>query len=249
MSSENKHIKELGHALEPFAVSTVLAGEIITFSKTSKKIKFILAGKDFDSEKYKEEVVIYEDQLKRSPEKIKALVLSKLQANKTIYARNCEVRKIDKETAVNFLENYHLMNSTQSGFNFGLFYLDELVAVASFSKGRKMNRLREDQRSFELIRFCCKSGITITGGLSKLIKNFCEEKKAGDVMTYVDKDLSDGTSFIRAGFKKHSETEATYFLVNRVTFERNMATKDELYDAKKFYRIKNSGNVKLVYTP
>lgn len=193
--------------------------------------------------------VVHIDHVINVPEKIAALILSQLKVNKTVYARNCKLNRIDRIQAEEFLQKYHLLNSTKSSFNFGLFYKDELVAVASFSNGRKMDRLREDQRSFELIRFCSKSGITITGGLSKIIKNFCVEKKAGDVMTYVDKDLSDGSSFIRAGFKKHSETGATYFLVNKITFERTITKEDAIYDTKKFYRTKNSGNVKLVYTP
>lgn len=135
------------------------------------------------------------------------MLRSKFGLNKTIFARQCELKKIDKETANDFLNAYHLMNATQSAFNYGLFYKEELVAVASFSKGRKMNRLQEHERSFELIRFCCKEGITVTGGLTKLVKNFCREKNAGDVMTYVSKQFGNGKSFANAGFKKHSETE------------------------------------------
>lgn len=216
-------------------------------SKGDQQAIFFLSDENSDSDL--SSPVIHVDHLIRAPEKIAALVLSQLKLNQTVYARNCEAKRIERSVAEEFLNNYHLHNSTQSGFNMGLFLKEELIAVASFSKGRKMNRLREDQRSFELIRFCSKSGVTITGGLSKLIKNFCEEKKAGDIMTYVDKDLSDGSSFIRAGFKKHSETEETYFLVNRTTFERKIIAKDAVYNEKDFYRTKNSGNVKLVYTP
>lgn len=153
------------------------------------------------------------DFILHQPTKLVALVQSKLGLNKTIFARSCELKKIEKKTAGEFLDNFHLMNSTQSAFNYGLFYKGELMSVASFSKGRKMNRLPEDKRSFELIRFCSRQGITVTGGLTKLVKNFCREKNAGDVMTYVDKQFSDGASFVKAGFTKHSETERNTKLV------------------------------------
>ncbi len=176
------------------------------------------------------------------------MVLSKLQLNKTIFARNCVVKKLDKKTAANFLETYHLMGNTQSGFNLGLFYKDELFTIASFSKGRKMNRLHEHQRSFELIRFCCKSGISVTGGLSKLMNHFFIEKNAGDIMTYVDKQWSDGKSFINAGFKKHSEKEPNYFLINKSTFERKLLkNKHEPFDTNTFYLTQNLGSIKLIY--
>lgn len=184
------------------------------------------------------------------PEKLAAIIQSKLGLNIKIFARNCEVKKIDKSKAENFINQYHLMKATQSAFNYGLFLKEELIAVAAFSKGRKMNRLSEDKRSYELIRFCCKDGLSIAGGLSKLIKNFCRERDAGDVMTYIDKQLLPGNSFINAGFVTHSETEPSYYLVDKSSFERQ-AIKPKIpdYNTQQFYRIKNSGNIKLVYTP
>ncbi len=190
------------------------------------------------------------DLIAAKPGKLAAIIQSKLKLNKKIFARNCQIKKIDKQNAIKFLNQYHLMNSTQSSSNLGLIYKDELLAVASFSKGRKMNRLPENKRSYELIRFCCMEGITVTGGLTKLIKKFCKEKNAGDVMTYIDKQLSQGESFIKAGFKKIGETTPEYFLVNKKTFERiPFKNFNEKFDTKLFYLTQNSGNIKLVYTP
>lgn len=184
------------------------------------------------------------------PDKLAAVISSKTGLNKTIFARNCEVKKIEKTVAEKFLDEYHLMNSTSSAYNYGLYFKNELLAVASFSKGRKMNRLPEDKRSFELIRFCCREGITVTGGLTKLVKNFCREKNAGDIMTYVDKQFSSGESFAKAGFVRHSETEPKFFLVNKKTFERIPAESNaDDFDPAKFYLVNNEGNIKFVYTP
>jgi hypothetical protein len=128
-----------------------------------------------------------------------------------------------------------------------VFFKEDLVAVASFSKGRKMDRLPEDRRSFELIRFCCKSGITVTGGLTRLVKNFAIEKNAGDIMTYVDKQLSDGRSFMHAGFKKLGESQPVAFLIDKNNFERQYYTGGS-FDQKRFYLAHNLGNLKLIYT-
>jgi hypothetical protein len=224
-----------------------LEEDILLFRYKEKELAFRLIG---DSVKRTEgEKVIHLDQLLREPLKMAALVRSRLHLNRTVFARNCSVKKVDKETAQEFLEKYHIMGSTQSAYNLGLYTGDTLIALASFSKGRKMDRLQPEQRSFELIRFCCKSGITVTGGLTKLVKHFCEERKAGDVMTYVEKELSDGRSFISAGFKKYDETEPNYFLVDRRTYERIPAKREAVYDAKRFYLSHNGGNLKMVYTP
>lgn len=223
--------------------------EKMSFSKEGRTIDFFLTGENFDFRTTNKDSLIPMDYLVHQKKKLIPLILSKLKLNKTIFARNCTVKKVDKEIAVHFLNTYHLLNATQSAFNLGLFCKGELLALASFSKGRKMNRLQENQRSFELIRFCCKSGITVTGGLTRLVKNFCEEKKAGDIMTYVDKQLSDGRSFINAGFKKHGETEPNYFLIDKNTFERNAFSDGEIFDPGKFYKTQNAGNIKLVFTP
>jgi hypothetical protein len=242
ISQKNKYILNFKKLLQKKGIDVIINGNSFICSANKKKYSFMV------SQSEKEEIPF--DYLVTRSEKLVALIQSKLGLNKTVFARNCEVKKIDKETATDFLDKYHIINSTQSAFNYGLTYKNELLAMASFSKGRKMNRLPINKRSFELIRFCCKEGITITGGLTKLIKNFCKDKEAGDIMTYIDKQFSEGASFIRAGFVKHSETEANYFLINRKTFERlPLKSTNEAFDESLFYKIQNSGNLKLVYTP
>lgn len=187
------------------------------------------------------------DLLVSKKDKLISIIQSKLHYTRKVYGRQCVARRIEAVVAEKFLNEYHLMSFASSAFHYGLFDSAELIAVASFSKGRKMNRLQEHQRSFELVRFCCKDGITITGGLTKLLKCFADEKNPGDIMTYVDKQLSEGASYIKCGFKFHSETKKQEFLINANTFERNYY-KGEKFDPKKFYISENLGNLKLVYT-
>lgn len=249
-----KKIQTALHVLEKelkkHAVNVEHKEQTLSFFTKEHSIAFTLTGDNFNTLVSQHEPVISVDQLIREPQKIAGIVCSKLGLNKKIYARQCLVEKVDKKTAEQFLTTWHLMGATQSAYNLGLFYNQELVALASFSKGRKMNRLPEDKRSFELIRFCSISGVTITGGLTKLLNHFFIEKEAGDIMTYVDKQLSDGRSFINAGFTTHSETEPNYFLIDKHTFERTLLKdKDADFDVEKFYLTKNSGSIKLVYIP
>lgn len=238
----------LKNVLQHHGIETTCVKNQLCFSKDHKQLHFLLADEYFVSPEQVGESIISLDYLAKAPEKMEAIILSKLHLNATVFARNCEVKKIDKKTATEFLDKYHLMGATQSGFNIGLVHKTELLALASFSKGRKMNRLPENKRSFELIRFCSKSGITITGGLTKLLKHFYMDKEAGDIMTYVDKQLSDGEAFIRAGFEKHSDMPPNYFLINRKTFDRTvLKDKEEFFDVSKFYRTQNLGSLKLVY--
>ena len=243
-------MSQIKQELELHGADCLYSNNKLAVSTAHKKITFFISGEHFDFEKHAGTLVIPEDQLIRQPEILSGIFLSRLNLNRKIFARQCELRKIDRSVSEAFLNNWHLMGATQSAFNLGLYFKDKLVCVASFSKGRKMDRLPEDQRSFELIRFCTMPGVTVTGGLTKLIRHFCKEKQAGDLMTYVDRQLSDGASFLKAGFEKYGETAPNYFLINRSNFERTaVKSKDVSFDHKLFYLTQNLGNIKLVYTP
>ena len=119
---------------------------------------------------------------------------------KRIHARQCILIRIDKKSASAFIDAYHIMGYAASYYNYGLFLKGELVAVACFSKGRRMNRLPQDKKSFELIRFCNKNFYTVVGGLSKFIHHFEIEHMPGDIMTYVDIAWGQPSAYYTLGF-------------------------------------------------
>jgi hypothetical protein len=74
-------------------------------------------------------------------------------------------------------------------------------------------------------------------------------------MTYIDKDWGDGNAYLKLGFKIHSETEPQTFVFNKTNFEKYHIDKlpenisIELQSNNQNLEIvKNSGNLKLVYT-
>lgn len=69
-------------------------------------------------------------------------------------------------------------------------------------------------------------------------------------MTYVDQQWSEGEAFVKAGFKRAEQTQPKTFLINRKTFERKqIENTGDAEDPKQFFLLKDSGNVKLIYTP
>ncbi len=219
---------------------------VLIVKHNEKTLKFLIADAPVAIVAEKPQHVIPFDYLVNSRQKLCGMILSQLKMNQKIFARKCEVKKVEKSEAEIFFNQHHLLGATGSAYNLGLFYEGELVALASFSKGRKMNRLAAHERSFELIRFCNKTGLTVTGGLSRLLKTFFELKAAGDIMTYVDKQFSDGQSFMKAGFTLHSEKAPLQFLINRNTFERKLF-QGESFDGANFYLGENAGSIKMVY--
>ncbi len=177
------------------------------------------------------------------------IILSRISAllGKTnkIHGRNCTIKSIDKKQAEEFLNQNHLLGFANSYHKFGLYFKDELMAVATFSKGRKMNRLPSDKKSFELVRFANKNFTIVVGGLSKLLNHFVELKTPGDIMTYIDKEWSEGKSFIKLGFVILEETEPLDFYIEN---DKKYLVKHQMDESKNIEKISNEGNLKLVKT-
>ena len=204
-----------------------------------------------------------------------AIVQSRLRAafgqSQRIPARLTRVSRIDKPTLDAFLEKNHLQVTTKAKYKYGLFLperyfrvLDEngnrfrpflqadntlLVAVASFSGGKNILREGVNHRSFELIRFANLLNCTVVGGLDKLLKAFIKELKPDDIMTYADRDWSDGRSYERLGFERVEATAPQLFWLNPMTGERLSAERlnqEAILDT--WIRICNSGSWKYLKT-
>ncbi len=138
----------------------------------------------------------------------------------TIHAKNCVSKKILKLDACKFLEKNHLMGFAKAGSHYALIENKIIVAVASFSKGRKMNDLPEYKKSFELIRYASLPFISITGGLSKLINSFAIENHPGDIMTYIDPFIGNTKSYLGLGFILENKTKSFSTHIEKKTLKR-----------------------------
>jgi hypothetical protein len=241
-------LKFLATVLDGLGIRTSIEDKTVLFTSGNREFKITIANEN-ETHDDGQSPSIPPDYFFSAPGKIKWLIIDRLKMNQVVFARHCEFRKISRETAKKFLDEFHFLRYASAAFHYGLFHRDILLAVAAFSKGRKMKRLPAAKRSFELIRFCTKGGFTVSGGLSKLVLNFCREKNAGDVMTYVDRQWSGIRAFQKAGFVVAGETPPNYFLVSRNTFDRTPWDPLVEFDKRKFYLTSNAGNAKLVYTP
>ena len=107
--------------------------------------------------------------------------------SKTVFARNCDVRKIDRKTAGDFLDRHHVYGSAACRHCYGLFrrrvtgrseiqpmenkaVCGELVAVACFSNARRWNKSGKIVTSYELVRYASLEDTRVVGGMGKLLK-------------------------------------------------------------------------------
>jgi hypothetical protein len=228
-----------------FTLKTIFPNNLLGVNVSTCKINIAVNNKTFS---------FWLNDWQNKKEIVLSIINSKLGLNKKVFGRNCEVKKVTKNEAETFLNQNHLLGYKSAYFKYALFCKQEMVAIATFSKGRKMNRLEANKRSFALISFCCKKVISVTGGLSKLLNAFVNDLQPGDIMTYIDKDWSDGSAYLKLGFKIHSDTEPQSFVFNKTNFEKYHLEKilenisiELQSNNPNFEIVKNSGNLKLVY--
>ena len=186
------------------------------------------------------QVVLHEDTWKQRKSPVIQRLTSLCGMNKNrIHGRKTKVKKTDRNKARSFIDQHHLMGFGGGKVFLGLYSADDLVAIAAFSKVILMKYETPTYRSAELVRFCSLSGFTVVGGLDKLVQHFLKHYETDDLITYVDKETSDGRSFKRLGFDLIGETEPLHFTL--VAGQRKRVEHSEKVDSAV---ISNQGNWK-----
>ncbi|MGO1244267.1 MAG: hypothetical protein ACTMH4_09310 [Sphingobacterium sp.] len=189
------------------------------------------------------------DQLATAPKKTLLRLLTLLGKGQVIYARQTVVARIDKKVALDFQIDHHLQLALAGKYRYGLFSDGELISIAVFSGGRHMRDKKASYRSFELLRFCHKSGVRVVGGLSKLTSAFIKSFKPNDIMTYVDRDWARVSNLHTIGFRERGQTLPQQFWI--ASGHRHHAPNEvslaELQNSfPDGYLIYNSGSTKLI---
>ena len=156
--------------------------------------------------------------------KRKTQVLNRISSlsglNKRVHGRKTKVVPVYKQDADLFFDRYHINGSVNAKYWFSLVHESEIVAMASFSQVRPMKHKGEGYRSVELVRFASKPGLTVTGGLTKLIKYFSGIVSFNDLMSYADRDWSLGKGYGSSGFKLEGITEPSTIILDTKTLNR-----------------------------
>lgn len=145
-----------------------------------------------------------------------------------IFARKTIAKRINATIAMDFLDQHHLWGATRAKYYYGLFWKrqyddEDLVAVATFSARRKVQRDGQMYRSHELLRYCAQKDKTVVGGISKLVKNFQQDTHADDLVTVVDRDWGDGSGWHSMGFETVQVLDPIVMVVsqNTTTHKKN----------------------------
>lgn len=259
---------------------TLLHGKEIDILIPEKNIAIELNGAYFHSDKFKNKnyhlnktkeceynnyrmIHIWDNDWIFKEPIIKSNILNILGFTKNkIYARKCEIREITRLEASKFLNENHLQGYSLDKIRIGLFYENELMSVLTFSKFRKnLGNKSCIENSYELLRFCNKLDTTVIGGASRLFKYFIKNYNPKQIISYANRDWSQGKLYYNLGFNFKGYTTPGYFYVksnvkyNRYNFRKDILIKEgydpnktekEIMEERGFHRIWNTGNLKFI---
>lgn len=175
-------------------------------------------------------LIITQDRWQYQREMMEKRLLAHMEIFAPIYARNCEIRRIDKNVAKEFLEKSHSYGHAACRYCYGMFLKrhtghiakndrhgilpGELVAVATFSNARKWIKGEQIIRSYEWTRYASLPEVRISGGMGRFLKHFIKEVQPDDIMTYSDLEWSEGDVYTRLGFTLEGQKEPVTFVVD-----------------------------------
>ena len=175
-------------------------------------------------------LIIPEDRWRTQRPMMEARLLAHLEIFIHVYARNCEVRRIDKTEAAAFLADTHSYGNAACRYRYGLFVKRHtgsraqigneslcpgtLIAVATFSNARKWMKGEKAIRSYEWIRYASLPGVRVSGGMGKLLKAFIEDVQPDDIMSYADLEWSEGAVYEQLGFGLEGRKDPVMFEID-----------------------------------
>lgn len=153
---------------------------------------------------------IFDVDWESNQEKIKMYLQDLLMTKNKLFARKCEIKYIDKDMAVEFVDKYHLQGSCSRymNINIGLLYENELIALMSFGNLR-MKAQKEGE--FELHRYVVKPGYTIIGGANKIFSEFIKKFNPTYIRSYSDNDYFLGGIYEKLGFEDKGQVTPRYY--------------------------------------
>lgn len=205
---------------------------------------------------------IFEDEWLEKSVIVKSIIKNKLGlCDKRIYARNCEIRVVNKSEEKLFLNSNHIQGFVGSNASYGLYRNGELISIMTFGGLRKSLGYNSKNGSYEMLRFCNKLNYNVVGGASKLFKHFVKKNNPKQIISYSDMRYFDGSLYNKLGFELVNQTKPNYFYVinhnreNRFKYRKDVLVKEgfdksltekEIMKSRGYNRIWDCGNKKWV---
>lgn len=158
-----------------------------------------------------------------------------------IFARNCQVKILENKVGISFLDKNHIQGSDKSVLKIGLYLEEELVSIMTFDHFEGRNRM--EASGWNLSRFCNLINTNVVGGASKILSHFIKNYSPARIISYADRDWSDGGLYTKLNFSLISEARPDYkYIVEGIRVHKSNFKKDKLkYTETESDYVKNNG--------
>lgn len=198
---------------------------------------------------------IFEDEWNNKRKIIESILSSILKKTYIrIYARNCEIRTVNKDEKKKFLNDNHIQGDINSNINIGLYFDGQLVSLMSFGKPRiNLGRKTSEDGEYELLRFCNKLYTTVVGGASKLFKHFIDNYNPQFITSYCDRRWSVGNMYEALGFNLSHKSQPNYYYIqgnnrkNRFKYRKSELIKEGFDPNKSETQIMKERGIHRIY--
>lgn len=198
---------------------------------------------------------IFEDEWNCNKELVKSMLKNIVKNNsEKVYARKCEIKKVKSQDARKFLEENHLQGKCYCPVSYGLYNEGKLVSLMVFGKTRQQAKYNERyNETYELLRFCSLRNTNVVGGASKILKQFINDYKPYEIITYADKRWSEGNLYDKIGFTHTHDSKPNYFYVfgkkreNRFKYRKGNLVKQGFDSSKSEHQIMLERKIYRIY--
>lgn len=122
-------------------------------------------------------------------------IINLLLPRTRIYARNCQIVKLDPEIGNKFLMDYHIQGTCKGqSLYLGLYNQEKLYQIMTFGKPRYSKSY-----TFELLRMCTLPGYQVIGGASKLFTAAIKDYGLHNIISYCDISKFTGEVYNKLG--------------------------------------------------
>lgn len=174
---------------------------------------------------------LWDYQFDKNAQLIKSMILNRLGIHNTrVYARSTQLVLLTREAHNKFLTENHLSGTINSSIRYGLEHKGKLVAAMSFGKSRfKANEI-------EMYRFAVLANHSVPGAAGKMFAGFLQQHNASKVISFADRDISQGGVYTALGFKQVAQIPPSYrYFKNRKIYNRLHFQKHKLKNILPYY--------------
>lgn len=150
-------------------------------------------------------ITIWEDEWRDKQDIVKSMLAHKLgvSQDRRVYARNTTLSPLSSSVARSFLDSYHIQGFSSGSAYFGLYDNNKtLVAISSWRKNK-------DTLYLERYATSC----AVVGGMGKMLKKgreIAREYGCSEIVTFSDRQVSDGGLYEKLGFTLDKELDPDY---------------------------------------